>query len=84
MATNIRVHELAPPAVQTNLMPGHRVSPHAMPFDAFIDEVMKILAQDSVPDELLVERVRFLRNAEVEGRHAQTFETLNLTYRSLD
>jgi len=40
--TRIRVHELAPPAVQTGLMPGRRASPHAMPFDAFLDEVMRI------------------------------------------
>lgn len=83
-ATNIRVHELAPPGVQTDLMPGHRTSPHAMPFDAFIDEVMSIMGQDPVPDEILVERVKFLRNAEGEGRHAQTFATLNGTYRALE
>jgi len=83
-ATTIRVHELAPPAVQTDLMPGQRNSPHAMPFDAFIDEVMSILGQDPVPDEILVERVKFLRNAEAEGHHAQTFETLNRNYRALD
>lgn len=83
-ATNIRVHELAPPGVQTDLMPGHRTSPHAMPFDAFIDEVMAILSQNPVPDEILVERVKHFRNAEVEGRHAQTFQALNGTYRALD
>lgn len=83
-ATNIKVHELAPPGVQTDLMPGHRTSPHAMPFDAFIDEVMTILAQDPVPDEILVERVKGFRQAEAEGRHAQTFAMLNSNYRSLD
>ena len=65
-------------------MPGHRTSPHAMPFGDFIDEVMAILAQDPVPDEILVERVKGFRLAEAEGRHAQTFEMLNGTYRSLD
>lgn len=82
-ATNIRVHELAPPGVQTDLMPGHRTSPHAMPFDAFIDEVMTILAQDPTPEEILVDRVKGFRNAEGEGRHAQTFEMLNRNYRPL-
>lgn len=81
--TAIRVHELAPPAVQTDLMPGQRDSPHAMPFDTFIDEVMSILAQTPVPDEILVDRVQFLRRAEVEGRHTQTFETINGFYRDL-
>ena len=83
-ATNIRVHELAPPGVQTDLMPGHRTSPHAMPFDAFIDEVMAILTQDPTPDEILVDRVKGFRNAEAEGRYAQVFETLNRNYRQLD
>jgi uncharacterized oxidoreductase len=83
-STNIEVHELAPPGVQTDLMPGHRTSPHAMPFGDFIDEVMAILAQDPVPDEILVDRVKGFRLAEAEGRHAQTFQMLNGTYRSLD
>jgi uncharacterized oxidoreductase len=83
-ATKIGVHELAPPAVQTDLMPGQKDSPHAMPFDAFIDEVMSILAQDRVPDEILVERVGFLRKAEADGSYAQVFEMLNGRYRGLN
>jgi uncharacterized oxidoreductase len=82
-ATNVTVHELAPPGVQTDLMPGHRTSPHAMPFDAFIDEVMAIMRQDPMPEEILVERVKGFRNAESEGRHSQTFEALNRNYRPL-
>ncbi len=82
--TTVRVHELAPPAVQTDLMPGQRTSPHAMPLDAFIDEVVSILAQDPVPDEILVERVQGFRQAEAQGRHAQAFETMNRSYRKLD
>jgi uncharacterized oxidoreductase len=83
LATKISVHELAPPAVQTDLMPGQRDSAHAMPFDAFIDEVMSILAQDPIPDEILVERVGFLRHAEAQGRQAEVFQMLNGNYRSL-
>jgi uncharacterized oxidoreductase len=82
--TGITAHELAPPGVQTDLMPGHRTSPHAMPFDDFIDEIMSIMSADPMPEEILVERVKFLRNAEAEGRHAQTFQTLNGNYRPLD
>jgi uncharacterized oxidoreductase len=81
-ATRISVHELAPPAVQTDLMPGQKDSPHAMPFDAFIDEVMSILARDPIPDEILVERVGFLRQAEADGSYAQVFEMLNGRYRA--
>jgi len=80
-ATRISVHELAPPAVQTDLMPGQKDSPHAMPFEAFIDEVMSILAQDPIPDEILVKRVGFLRDAEASGNYAQVFEMLNGRYR---
>jgi uncharacterized oxidoreductase len=83
-ATNITVHELAPPGVQTDLMPGHRTSSHAMPFDDFINEVMSIMAQNPMPDEILVERVKGFRFAESEGRYAQTFQTLNGNYRLLD
>ncbi|MGL4234493.1 SDR family oxidoreductase [Tabrizicola sp.] len=83
MATRVTVHELAPPAVQTDLMPGQKDSPHAMPFDAFIDEVMSILAKDPIPDEVLVERVGFLRKAEADGSYAQVFEMLNGRYRDL-
>lgn len=82
--TGISVHELAPPAVQTDLMPGHATSPHAMPLGDFIDEVMVMLSADPVPEEILVERVGFLRRAEAEDRHAQTFQSLNANYRSLD
>jgi uncharacterized oxidoreductase len=83
-ATPISVHELAPPAVQTDLMPGQKDSPHAMPLGAFIDEVMSILARDPIPDEILVERVGFLRRAEAEGTYAQVFDMLNGRYRSPD
>jgi uncharacterized oxidoreductase len=79
-ATRVRVHELAPPAVQTDLMPGQKDSPHAMPFDVFIDEVMAILALDPVPDEILVERVGFLRKAEADGSYARVFQMLNGRY----
>ena len=82
--TGVRVHELAPPAVQTDLMPGQKDSPHAMPFEAFIDEVMSILAQAPVPDEILVQRVLGFRLAEAQGRHAETFAMLNGNYRTLD
>ncbi|MGL6209531.1 MAG: SDR family oxidoreductase [Paracoccaceae bacterium] len=75
--TSVEVLELAPPAVQTELMPGQSASAHAMPLDAFIAEVMRLLAQEPTPAEVCVERVGFLRDAEREGRFAQVFEMLN-------
>jgi uncharacterized oxidoreductase len=76
-ATAVKVLELAPPAVQTDLMPGHATNPNAMPLQAFIAEVMTLLAAPPANGEILVERVKFLRDAEATGRYDQTFAMLN-------
>lgn len=63
--SKVRVHELVPPYVQTELMSAEQASdPLAMPLADFIKETMSIL--DSAPDaeEVLVERVLPLRHAE--------------------
>jgi uncharacterized oxidoreductase len=65
--TAIRVMELAPPAVATSLM-NQEDDSNAMPVDEFLDETMSIIASQPDADEILVERVKFLRNAEKEGR----------------
>jgi len=75
--TTTEVIELAPPAVQTDLMPGHAVSPRAMPLKEYIAEVMGLFEAQPDAEEVCVERVKFLRNAEAEGRFGQTFEALN-------
>lgn len=64
----VEVIELAPPAVQTDLTPGQREASGYMPLDAFADEVMALFAEQPTPKEVLVEAVKFLRNAEAEGR----------------
>jgi uncharacterized oxidoreductase len=73
----VEVVELAPPAVQTGLTPGQENRPGYMPLDVFIDEVMALLDRQPTPAEILVERVRFLRNAEAEGRFDATLAQLN-------
>ncbi|MGL4238883.1 SDR family oxidoreductase, partial [Tabrizicola sp.] len=75
--TTVEVIELAPPMVQTELMPGQSTNPMGMPLDAFIAETLSLLQQDPTPAEVLVERVGFLRNAEANGAHAATFAMLN-------
>lgn len=75
--TGVEVLELAPPAVQTDLMPGHATDPNAMPLADFIDEVMGILGQDPTPPLVGVKRLDFLSKAEAEGRYDQTFARLN-------
>lgn len=72
----VEVIELAPPAVQTGLTPGQSTREGYMPLDAFIDEVMALFGQQPTPAEILVERVKFLRNAEAEGRYEAALAAL--------
>ena len=78
----VEVLELIPPAVQTDLMPGHATNPRNMPLREFIAEVMTLLEQDPTPPELCVDRVRSLRQAEAEGRFERMLKTLNATAES--
>ncbi|MGK6357146.1 SDR family oxidoreductase [Sphingomonas sp. DT-207] len=73
----VEVIELAPPAVQTGLTPGQESRPGYQPLEEFTDEVTALFQQQPTPGEILVERVRFLRNAEAEGRFDQTVAQLN-------
>lgn len=76
--TRVQVIELAPPYVQTELMGAQQASdPHAMPLHEFITEVMHILKTSPDAQEILVERVKPLRNAEASGNYAVVFKTLN-------
>ena len=76
LAGSVEVIELAPPAVQTDLTPGQRDRAGYQPLNAFADEVMALLAQSPTPKEVLVENVKFLRNAEAEGRFDATLDQL--------
>ncbi len=66
--TSVQVVELVPPAVQTTLL-GQQDDPSAMPLDEYLDETMALLEAQPDAHEILVERVKFLRNAEAEGRY---------------
>jgi uncharacterized oxidoreductase len=57
--TPVRVLELAPPWVQTDLL-GSNNEARAMPLAEFIEETMRVLGTDA--DEVLVERAKALRN----------------------
>ncbi|WP_019906679.1 SDR family oxidoreductase [Methylobacterium sp. 77] len=73
----VEVIELVPPAVQTELTPGQSTRAGYMPLNAFMDEVMTLFAQQPTPQEILVDRVGFLRFAEAEKRFDQTLTALN-------
>ena len=75
--TAIDVVEIVPPAVATDLLPGHAENPNSMPLQAYIDEVMARLEANPDAHEINVERVGFLRNAERSGKYAEVFAMLN-------
>jgi uncharacterized oxidoreductase len=74
-ATSVRVLEIIPPWVATELMGEVPDDPRAMPLDAFIAETMQILATDA--DEICVERVGFLRKAAASGKEKEIFKQFN-------
>ncbi|PZT96199.1 MAG: oxidoreductase [Brevundimonas sp.] len=75
--TSVEVLELAPPAVATDLMPGHAENPQSMPLADFTSEVIGLIERGETPrGEILVERVKPLRFAEANGYEA-VFERLN-------
>lgn len=71
------VIEIVPPAVQTSLTPGQETRPGYQPLAEFADEVWALLSQSPTPPEILVERVKFLRFAEAQGRFDATVAQLN-------
>jgi uncharacterized oxidoreductase len=77
LAGRIEVIELAPPGVQTDLTPGQADRPGYMPLDAYLDAVTAQFAQAPTPAEIVVERARWLRTAEAEGRFEETVKQMN-------
>ena len=65
--TTVRVQEIAPPWVNTDLI--HKGNdPRAMPLDAFIEQTMAALALDT--EEVLVDAVKPLRDNPDANEHA--------------
>jgi uncharacterized oxidoreductase len=58
-ATSVRVLEIAPPWVQTDLLNSSK-EPRAMPLKEFIEETIKLLGTDA--EEILVEQAKPFRN----------------------
>jgi len=73
--TSLQVIELVPPAVRTTLM-NQQDSPDAMPLDEYLDETLALLEAEPDATQILVERVRWLRNAEAEGHYDQALAML--------
>ncbi|QDP94706.1 SDR family NAD(P)-dependent oxidoreductase [Microlunatus elymi] len=75
--TSVKVLELEPPSVATDLLPGQRESSFAMPLDEFIGEVVDLIETQPDAREIQVERVKFLRYGEARGDYDQVVATLN-------
>lgn len=73
--TSIEVIEWAPPAVATDLMPGHAENPNSMPLADFTAESLALF--EAGHEEVLVERVKFLSGAAGRGEYAAVFAALN-------
>ena len=76
--TSVRLIELVPPYVQTELMGERQANdPNAMALKDFIAESMNLFKSQPAADEILVERVKPLRNAECSGQFDSVFSMLN-------
>jgi uncharacterized oxidoreductase len=72
----VQVIEVVPPAVRTALL-NQEDDERAMPLDEYLTETMDLLQRHPDADEILVDRVRFLRDAERENRYDQVIGILN-------
>ena len=73
--TSVKVVEWAPPAVATDLMPGHAENPRSMPLADFTAESLALFEAGHA--EILVERVKMLSGAEARGDYAKVFAMIN-------
>ena len=74
--TGVKVLELIPPYVATDLMDGAK-DPNAMPLGEFISEVMEIIKESPQEREICVERVRKLRLAGESINYDHIYSDLN-------
>jgi uncharacterized oxidoreductase len=79
-STSVEVIEIVPPYVQTELMGSAQAAdPRAMPLKDFIAETIELLKNQPSATEILVERVKPLRFAELNGteKYAAFFQQFN-------
>jgi len=76
--TSVKVHEIAPPYVQTSLTGARQASdPRAMPLADYLSETLDLLERNPDAPEILVERVLPLREAERRGAFDEFFVQFN-------
>ncbi|WP_457330374.1 SDR family oxidoreductase [Rhizobacter sp. P5_C2] len=74
--TSVQVIEIAPPGVRTTLL-GQQQDEHAMPLEDFLSEAMTLLQATPKAQEIVVERAKFLRNAEAKGEYGNMLTMLS-------
>lgn len=75
--SSVKVVELVPPAVRTELMPGGSQIESFLPLEDYISETMALLASQPDATEILVERVKPLRFSEMNGTYEQAIALVN-------
>ncbi|WP_406331603.1 SDR family oxidoreductase [Streptomyces sp. NBC_00203] len=74
--TGVQVIEVAPPGVRTTLL-GQQDDENAMPLDDFLTETLDLLREKPDAKELVVERARFVRDAEANGTYDNVLAMLS-------
>lgn len=74
--TAVQVIELVPPAVRTTLM-NQQDMQAALPLEDFLSETMTLLREQPDAHEILVENVKFLRNAATDGTYHRVLSLLS-------
>ncbi|WP_327696368.1 SDR family oxidoreductase [Streptomyces sp. NBC_00459] len=72
----VQVIEVAPPAVRTTLL-GQQDNDQSMPLDDFLTETLDLLRENPDAKELVVERARFVRDAEANGSYDNVLAMLS-------
>ena len=81
--TSVQVIEIVPPYVRTELMGNRQATdPAAMPLDEYIAETISLLESSPGVAEILVERVKPLRYAEMNGGYDAFFTQFNDTLKA--
>jgi short-subunit dehydrogenase involved in D-alanine esterification of teichoic acids len=74
--TGVQVIEVVPPSVRTTLL-GQQDDDQAMPLDEFLTETIDLMREKPDAEELVVERARFLRDAQANGSYDDVFAMLS-------
>ncbi|MCX4408360.1 MULTISPECIES: SDR family oxidoreductase [unclassified Streptomyces] len=72
----VQVIEVAPPGVRTTLL-GQQDDENSMPLDEFLTETLDLLREKPDAKELVVERARFVRDAEANGSYDNVLAILS-------